>query len=123
MLFSVGGDLFTLSLPSDIEPMPAGLTLIHLDTDPWELGKNYPPQVAILGDPKTTLPDVTEAVRKAMSSGARGAARERLDAAKAATLAERDALKAKAREMAGQTPVQPLSSSTPSARCCRKTPS
>jgi benzoylformate decarboxylase len=109
VLFSVGGDLFTLSLPSDIEPMPAGLTLIHLDTDPWELGKNYPPQVAILGDPKTTLPDVTGAVRKAMSSGARGAARERLDAAKAATLAERDALKAKAREMAGQTPVQPLS--------------
>ena len=109
VLFSVGGDLFTLSLPSDIEPMPAGLTLIHLDTDPWELGKNYPPQVAILGDPKTTLPDITEAVRKAMSSGARGAARERLDAAKAATLAERDALKAKAREMARQTSVQPLS--------------
>ena len=109
VLFSVGGDLFTLSLPSDIEPMPTGLTLIHLDNDPWELGKNYPPQVAILGDPKTTLPDVTEAVRKAMSSGARGAARERLDAAKAATLAEREALKAKAHEMAGQTPVQPLS--------------
>src|SRR5690242_16125216 len=109
VLFSVGGDLFTLSLPSDIEPMPAGLTLIHLDTDPWELGKNYPPQVAILGDPKTTLPDITETVRKAMSSGARGAARERLDAAKAATLAERDALKAKAREMAGHSPVQPLS--------------
>jgi len=109
VLFSVGGDLFTLSLPSDIEPMPAGLTLIHLDNDPWELGKNYPPQVAILGDPKTTLPDITEAGRKAMSSGARGAARERLDTAKAATLAERDALKAKAREMAGQTPVEPLS--------------
>jgi benzoylformate decarboxylase len=109
VLFSVGGDLFTLSLPSDIEPMPAGLTLVHLDTDPWELGKNYPPQVAILGDPKTTLPDITEAVRKAMSSGARGAARERLDAAKAATFAEREALKAKARDMARQMPVQPLS--------------
>ena len=108
VLFSVGGDLFTLSLPSDIEPMPDGLTLIHLDTDAWELGKNYPPQVAILGDPKTTLPDITDALRKAMSSGARGAARERLDAAKAATLAERDALKARARELAGQSPVQPL---------------
>src|SRR5437868_14031123 len=109
VLFSAGGYLFTLSLPSDIEPMPNGLTLIHLDTDPWELGKNYPPQVAILGDPKTTLPDITEAVRKAMSSGARGAARERLDAAKAATLAEREALEAKARGMASQIPVQPLS--------------
>jgi benzoylformate decarboxylase len=108
VLFSVGGDLFTLSLPSDIEPMPAGLTLIHLDTDAWELGKNYPPKVAILGDPKTTLPDLTKAVRDTMISGARGVARERLEAAKRASLAEREALKAKARSLAEQTPVAPL---------------
>ena len=70
VLFSVGGDLFTLSLPSDIEPMPKGLTLIHLDNDPWELGKNYPPKVAIFGDPKATLPDITKALRDRMTSGA-----------------------------------------------------
>ena len=74
VLFSAGGDLFTLSLPSDIEPMPAGLTLIHLDNDPWELGKNYPPAAAILGDPKATLPEVTAAVRERMTSGARACA-------------------------------------------------
>jgi benzoylformate decarboxylase len=108
VLFSVGGDLFTLSLPSDIEPMPEGLTLIHLDTDAWELGKNYPPQVAILGDPKTTLPDLTKAVREIMTSGARGVARERLEAAKRASLAEREALKTKARALVEQTPVAPL---------------
>jgi benzoylformate decarboxylase len=108
VLFSVGGDLFTLSLPSDIEPMPEGLTLIHLDTDAWELGKNYPPQVAILGDPKTTLPDLTKAVRETMTSGARGVARERLEAAKRASLAEREALKTKARALTEQTPVAPL---------------
>ena len=33
--------------------MPAGMPLIHLDTDPWQIGKNYPAQVAILGDPKS----------------------------------------------------------------------
>ena len=109
VLFSVGGDLFTLSLPSDIEPMPKDLTLIHLDNDAWELGKNYPPQVAILGDPKATLPDIVKAVRERMSSGARAVARERLEAAKAATLAERETLKAKARELAGAAPLQPLS--------------
>jgi benzoylformate decarboxylase len=108
VLFSVGGDLFTLSLPSDIEPMPPGLTLIHLDTDAWELGKNYPPQVAILGDPKTTLPDLTKAVRETMTSGARGVARERLEAAKRASLAEHEALKTKARALVEQTPVAPL---------------
>src|SRR5215475_2468546 len=79
LLFSVGADLFTLSLPSDVDPMPRGIKLVHLDLDPWELGKNYPPDVAILGDPKATLPDIIAAVRERMSSGARGAARERLE--------------------------------------------
>ncbi|MFL4984672.1 MAG: thiamine pyrophosphate-binding protein, partial [Xanthobacteraceae bacterium] len=52
LVFSVGADLFTLSLPSPVEPIPPGVPLIHLDIDPWELGKNYPTAVAILGDPK-----------------------------------------------------------------------
>src|SRR5947209_3464093 len=38
LLFSVGGDLFTLSLPDDVDPMPPGLTVVHLDVNPWELG-------------------------------------------------------------------------------------
>src|SRR5215510_1646778 len=42
VVFSVGADLFTLSLPSPVEPFPPGVTLIHLDVDAWELGKNYP---------------------------------------------------------------------------------
>jgi benzoylformate decarboxylase len=67
LLFSVGGDLFTLSLPSDVEPMPEGLPLIHLDLDPWEIGKNYPAQVAIQGDPKATLPELVEALRRRLT--------------------------------------------------------
>src|SRR5437763_6902023 len=108
LLFSVGGDLFTLSLPSDVEPMPPDIKLIHLDVDPWELGKNYPPAVAILGDPKGTLPDIIAAVRERMTSGARGAARERCTAATKAIASEREALAAKARALAQATPVQPL---------------
>src|SRR6201993_4356652 len=104
VLFSVGGDLFTLSLPSDVDPMPPDIKLIHLDLDPWELGKNYPPAVAILGDPKATLPDIIAAVRNRMSSLARGVARERFASASKAIAAERDALKAKARALAGATP-------------------
>src|SRR5882757_639528 len=108
VLFSVGGDLFTLSLPSNVDPMPPGLALIHLDLDAWEIGKNYPAEVAILGDPKATLPELTAATRERMTSGARGAARNRLKTASDATLAERAALKAKARSLAEQTPVLPL---------------
>jgi len=108
LVFSVGADLFTLSLPSPVEPFPPGQPLIHLDVDAWELGKNYPPDVAILGDPKTTLPDLTAAVRDRMTSGARAAARERLRNATSAIHAEREALVAKARAAAEDVPVQPL---------------
>ena len=108
VLFSVGGDLFTLSLPSDVDPMPPDIALIHLDIDPWELGKNYPPTTAILGDPKATLPEITAAVRERMTSGARGLARERLADMTKAIAADRDALKAKARALAEQTPIAPL---------------
>jgi len=58
LLFSVGGDLFTLSLPDDVDPMPPGLKVVHLDVNPWELGKNYPAEVAIFGEPKATLPEL-----------------------------------------------------------------
>src|SRR5262244_2884727 len=88
--------------------MPPGMPLLHLDTDPWEIGKNFPAEVAILGDPKATLPELTAATRERMSSGARGAARDRLKTASDATLAAREALKTKARAVAGQTPVLPL---------------
>jgi benzoylformate decarboxylase len=108
VLFSVGADMFTLSLPSDTDPMPPRLALIHLDTDPWEIGKNYPPQVAILGDPKGTLPEITALVRERMSAGQKGAARDRLKTASDAIAKEREALVAKARSLAGAVPVQGL---------------
>jgi benzoylformate decarboxylase len=108
VLFSVGGDLFTLSLPSDVDPMPPDLEVIHLDVDPWELGKNYAPSVGILGDPKATLPEITAAVRERMTSGRRGAARERLAGASNAIAAARKALETEARALVSAVPVQPL---------------
>src|SRR5581483_7190071 len=108
LLFSVGGDLFTLSLPSDVDPMPAGLDVIHLDVDPWELGKNYPASIAIQGDPKATLPELSEAVRRLTGkSGHRDAARRResLDAAHAR---DRDDLARRAADEARKSPMGPL---------------
>ncbi len=108
VLFSAGADLFALSLPSDVAPVGPNLRMVHLDIDPWELGKNYPAEVAILGDPKGTLPELIAALRERMSPTAQSAARERLKSASAETLAELEKLKAKARSMAGDSPVQAL---------------
>ncbi|MDE2583464.1 MAG: thiamine pyrophosphate-binding protein, partial [Rhodospirillales bacterium] len=73
LLVSIGADLFTLSLPGHVEPVPDGMPIVHLDTDPWELGKNYAEAASILGDPKATLPDLTAAV--VACQGAGGAAK------------------------------------------------
>ncbi len=108
VLFSVGGDLLTLSLPSDIDPMPPGLDVIHLDTDPWELGKNYPTGVAILGDPKATLPDLLQALEARMTPARRRQARERLEATRAARSVQLEELRSRARAEAQRTPMTSL---------------
>jgi len=108
LVFSVGADLFTWSLPSNIKPWPDGLPLIHLDTDPWQIGKTYPAQVAILGDPKATLPDITAALNARMTASAKAAASARLKAATETIKKDLEAFRAKARAMASKTPVQPL---------------
>jgi len=108
VLFSAGADLLTLSLPGAVEPVPSGMTIVHLDTDPWELGKNYPAAAAIMGDPGATLPELTAMTRERMTAAARGEARARLQAASAASLAAREALRSRARGLAGTVPVQPM---------------
>jgi benzoylformate decarboxylase len=107
LLLSVGGDLFTWSLPSNIDPWPQGLPLIHLDTDPWQLGKNYPAQVAILGDPKATLSDMTAGAAALMTAVAKSAAAARLTSLTDTIKKDREAFRAKARALAAKTPVQP----------------
>ncbi len=108
LLFSVSGDLFTLSLPSDVEPMPEGLAVIHMDVDPWEIGKNYPAKVAILGDPKATLPYLAEALRKRLSPAARKDAQARIAELGAAQEARRKKLRERAAAEAGRSPMGPL---------------
>ena len=108
VLFSVGGDLLTLSLPSDMEPVPPGLEIVHLDTDPWELGKNYPASVAILGDPKATLPDLLEALERRLTPTRRRQARDRLATTGAARARHAEELRARARAEAQRAPMTPL---------------
>jgi benzoylformate decarboxylase len=108
LLVSIGADLFTLSLPGEVESMPEGYPVIHLDTDPWELAKNYPEQVSILGEPKVTLPELTAAVVQARSSTETEATVKRLTHAKAEGIASLHKLNAMADALAERHPIHPL---------------
>ncbi len=108
LLFCVGGDVFMLSLPSEVDPMPPGLPVIHLDPDPWEIGKNYPATVAIAGDPKATLADLAAALRRRFNGGRHPEAQRRLEEAgkrRAQTIAD---LRKRALAESGRQPIPPL---------------
>jgi benzoylformate decarboxylase len=108
LLLSIGGDLLTMSLPPKIDPIPPGLKIVHLDPDPWQLGKNYAAEVAILADPKTGLAELTAALAAAMSTADRARAERRNAAQQAAARADRAALTARAAAEADRLPIRPL---------------
>lgn len=108
LLLSIGADLFTLSLPDDIDSMPEGMPIIHIDTNPWELGKNYPTKVAILGEPKTTLPELTQAVKAAMTAAEAERTLKRLEHVRVEGITSLARLNAQAEAVAARHPIHPL---------------
>jgi benzoylformate decarboxylase len=109
LLVSIGADLFTLSLPDDVDSMPDGMKVIHLDTNPWELGKNYPAEVALLGEPKNTLPEMTAALLAARSASAAEEVAKRLAHARAEGISSLARLNANAEALSERHPIHPLS--------------
>ncbi len=103
LVVSIGADLLTQSLAAGTEALAPGTRLIHLDNDPWEIGKNFPAQAAILGDPKATLPELTKAVAELVPPAA-----ERRAQVEAALAAKRTALIAQALAEAEYLPLRPL---------------
>lgn len=90
LLISIGADLLTQSQATGVEALAPGTKLVHLDDEPWQIGKNFAATAAIQGCPKATLPELTALV------GGCGAARRagmeaKIAETKAALLAKADA--------------------------------
>ncbi len=108
LVISLGADLFTLSLPSPVDAMPENLKIVHLDTDPWEIAKNYAALAAIFGEPKVTLPELTAETQARMSPEQLASARSRDAETRAQNAQARANLAAAAAEAAKRTPIEPL---------------
>jgi len=108
LVVSIGADVFTLSVPGRVEPLPRGMPVVHLDTDPWELAKNYPADVAILGEPKATLPELTAALLRVQGEAGQARAAARGDRVRAGLAESLAALRADAEALAARRPIHPL---------------
>lgn len=108
VVFSVGADMFSMSLYSDIDPLPPGVAVVCLDADPWEMGKNYAVDVAILGDPKATLAEMLPMIGNLMSEAARQTAAQRAATLGQAKAEAQQRLRAQAVEETSKTPMSAL---------------
>jgi thiamine pyrophosphate-dependent acetolactate synthase large subunit-like protein len=77
-LLVVGAPAFQLIFPEPLaNPLPRSAKLIQIDAGTHEIGKNLPPTVGILADPKAALADLVEMVAREQTPAKAEAARAR----------------------------------------------
>jgi len=108
LLVCLGADLLRMSVMSPVSPLPETLPVIHVSERDWELGKNYPTEIAIRADVKQTLAALLPKLSAARTPQFAAEA-----AARAAALApknwsaQRDKLRVEALMAAESTPIDP----------------
>ena len=85
--------------------VPEHIRLVHLDDDPWELGKNYPVEVGVIGHPEPSLAELASLLDELMTPSQVEAARARAARRAREHAQQRDALR---REAAGQRDARPM---------------
>jgi benzoylformate decarboxylase len=105
LMFALGAEVFPFSLPSEVEPVPPNLTIVHMHSDPWEVGKNYPARVGIIGDLKASLPELAQIMREKQTRGQQEEARRRAENAAQAKQTAYESLKSLAQEVADRLPI------------------
>src|SRR5919197_6687362 len=105
LMFALGAEVFPFSLPSEVEPVPASLTIVHMHSDPWEVGKNYPAKVGVIGDLKASLPELAQMIRARQTPTQRQEASQRAESAARAKQTAHESLKSLAAEVSNRLPI------------------
>jgi benzoylformate decarboxylase len=96
--------------------VPEQISLVHLDEDAYQIGKNYPVEVGVLGDIKSSLAEVDELLAAEMSGEEVQAAMERRLARTQTYAAARTALAEQIASQSDARPMTPLTLMTSLAR-------
>jgi len=88
--------------------VPEHIRLVHVDDDPWELGKNYPVEVGVIGHPKPSLEELAGLLDSTMTPQQVAAAGRREKSRGDVHLRDREALRRKAEGQHDVRPMTPL---------------
>ena len=78
VVLAVGANIFSSFLYVDVPLLDPQSNLVHLDSAPREVEKNYPTEVGILADPATGLAELAEALEQDLTAPAKEAAATRM---------------------------------------------
>lgn len=109
VLLVAGMDLFRQYVYHEpARAMPEHVRLVHLDEDPWQLGKNYPVEVGVLGHTRLSLGELADELSHRMTPEQLAAARERTERLTAEHAAARSQLRAEFESQRSTRPITPL---------------
>ena len=108
LLVCLGADLLRMSVYSPLDPLPAGLPVVHVSERDWEIGKNHPTELAICANVKETLRALLPLLGALRGAQGAAAAERRLAAlAPRNWSAQRGAARLAALEAAEEKPIDP----------------
>jgi len=87
--------------------VPESCRIVHLDDDPWEVGKNYPVEVGVVGHPRVALAELAAELDARMTDDQRRAARRRSQARQSDLAGQRQALRRQGEAEMGLRPITP----------------
>ncbi len=91
-----------------VDAVPKHIRLVQLDDNLWELGKNYPLEVGVLGHPKPSLGELDAMLKTAMSDEQTAMAKKRLAKRGAEHEQSRRSLQTEAQNQRDERPLTPM---------------
>jgi len=108
LLVCLGGDALRMSVQSAVSPLPQGMPIVQVSERDWDLGKNYPAEIALKSNVKETLRALLPVVLARRSSQrAEQAARRLVELANRNWSAKRERLQKEILTAAGTRPIDP----------------
>lgn len=80
LIIALGGDPLRMSVYSETDPLPGGLSIVQVGLVDWDLAKNYGADIALKADVKETLRALVPALKAAGGGALETRARQGLDA-------------------------------------------
>jgi benzoylformate decarboxylase len=79
LLIAFGCDPLRMSVDSPVDPLPDGMPIVQVGLADWDIGKNYPVEIALRADVRETFAALTPVMQALGGEGLRAKAAARLD--------------------------------------------